>query len=125
MVSKFSNFPDELSENGELREYELSGSDCIRSMLRALILLFVETLPFMCPISLLLSLMYCLVRSHQCGFGTGLIIRMVSAKSGLHFATSVSLLVRNTFVISSKSQFIMMSPSSENATKLSSIMTTK
>ena len=27
MVSKFSNFPDELSENDELREYELSGSD--------------------------------------------------------------------------------------------------
>ena len=29
MVSKFSNFPDELSKNDELREYELSGSDCI------------------------------------------------------------------------------------------------
>ena len=29
MVSKFSNFPDELSENDELREYELSGFDCI------------------------------------------------------------------------------------------------
>ena len=28
MLSKFSNFPDELSENDELREYELSGSDC-------------------------------------------------------------------------------------------------
>ena len=28
MVSKFSNFPVELSENEELREYELSGSDC-------------------------------------------------------------------------------------------------
>ena len=28
MVSKFSNIPDELSENDELREYELSGSDC-------------------------------------------------------------------------------------------------
>ena len=28
MVSKFSNFPDELSENDELREFELSGSDC-------------------------------------------------------------------------------------------------
>ena len=28
IVSKFSNFPDELSENEELREYELSGSDC-------------------------------------------------------------------------------------------------
>ena len=27
MVSKFSNFPDELSENDELREYELGGSD--------------------------------------------------------------------------------------------------
>ena len=29
MLSKFSNFPDELSENDVLREYELSGSDCI------------------------------------------------------------------------------------------------
>ena len=29
MVSKFSNFPKEFSENDELREYELSGSDCI------------------------------------------------------------------------------------------------
>ena len=29
MVSKFSNFCDELSENDELREFELSGSDCI------------------------------------------------------------------------------------------------
>ena len=29
MVSKFSNFSDELSENDELREYGLSGSDCI------------------------------------------------------------------------------------------------
>ena len=28
MVSKFSNFPDKLSENDELREYELSGSHC-------------------------------------------------------------------------------------------------
>ena len=28
MVSKFSNFRDELSENGELREFKLSGSDC-------------------------------------------------------------------------------------------------
>ena len=28
MLSKFSNFPGELSENDELREYELSGSDC-------------------------------------------------------------------------------------------------
>ena len=28
MVSKFSNSPDELSENDELREFELSGSDC-------------------------------------------------------------------------------------------------
>ena len=27
MVSKFSNFPDELSKNDELREYELSGCD--------------------------------------------------------------------------------------------------
>ena len=31
MLSKFSNFPNELSENDELREYELSGSDCIYS----------------------------------------------------------------------------------------------
>ena len=31
MLSKFSNFPDELSENDELREYELSGSDCINN----------------------------------------------------------------------------------------------
>ena len=29
MVLNFSNFPDELSENDELREYELSGSDSI------------------------------------------------------------------------------------------------
>ena len=29
MVTKLSNFPDELSENDELREFELSGSDCI------------------------------------------------------------------------------------------------
>ena len=28
MVLKFSNFPDELSENDELREYELRWSDC-------------------------------------------------------------------------------------------------
>ena len=28
MLSKFSNFPNELSENDELREYELSRSDC-------------------------------------------------------------------------------------------------
>ena len=28
MVSKLSNFPDELSENDELREFELSRSDC-------------------------------------------------------------------------------------------------
>ena len=27
MISKFSNLPDELSKNDELREYELSGSD--------------------------------------------------------------------------------------------------
>ena len=27
-LSKFSNFPDELSENDELREYKLSRSDC-------------------------------------------------------------------------------------------------
>ena len=30
IVSKFSNFPDELSENDELREFELSGSDCTK-----------------------------------------------------------------------------------------------
>ena len=29
IVSKFSNFPDELSESDELREFKLSGSDCI------------------------------------------------------------------------------------------------
>ena len=29
MVSKLSNFPDELSENDELRKFELSGSDSI------------------------------------------------------------------------------------------------
>ena len=29
MLSKLSNFPDKLSENDELREYELSRSDCI------------------------------------------------------------------------------------------------
>ena len=28
MLSKFSNFPNELSKNDELREYELRGSDC-------------------------------------------------------------------------------------------------
>ena len=28
MVSKFSNSPDELSENDELREFELGGSHC-------------------------------------------------------------------------------------------------
>ena len=28
MFSKFLNFPDKLSENDELREYELNGSDC-------------------------------------------------------------------------------------------------
>ena len=27
-LSKFSNFPNELNENDELSEYELSGSDC-------------------------------------------------------------------------------------------------
>ena len=32
MLSKFSNFPDELSENDELREYELSRSDCTRTL---------------------------------------------------------------------------------------------
>ena len=29
MLLKFSNFSDELSENDELREFKLSGSDCI------------------------------------------------------------------------------------------------
>ena len=29
MLSKFSNFPDELKENDKLKENELSGSDCI------------------------------------------------------------------------------------------------
>ena len=29
MLSKFSNFPDELSESDESKEYELSGFDCI------------------------------------------------------------------------------------------------
>ena len=28
LLSKFPNFPDELSENDKLRGYELSGSDC-------------------------------------------------------------------------------------------------
>ena len=28
MLSKFSNFPDKLSKNDKLREYELSGSGC-------------------------------------------------------------------------------------------------
>ena len=28
MLLTCSNFPDELSENDELREFELSGSDC-------------------------------------------------------------------------------------------------
>ena len=32
MVSKFSNLPDELSENDEIREYELSESDCMGSI---------------------------------------------------------------------------------------------
>ena len=35
MVSKFSNFPDELRENNELREYELSGSDCVTKRFKA------------------------------------------------------------------------------------------
>ena len=30
-----SNFPDELSKNDELREYELSGSDCTRIRLNS------------------------------------------------------------------------------------------
>ena len=29
MLLTCSNFPDELSENDELREFELTGSDCI------------------------------------------------------------------------------------------------
>ena len=33
MLSKFSNFPDELSKNDELREYELNGSDCKISLM--------------------------------------------------------------------------------------------
>ena len=28
MLSKFSDFPNELSKNDELKEYELSESDC-------------------------------------------------------------------------------------------------
>ena len=32
MLLKFSNFPGKLSENDELREYELSGSDCTLSL---------------------------------------------------------------------------------------------
>ena len=28
ILSKFSNFPDELSKKDELREHKLSGSDC-------------------------------------------------------------------------------------------------
>ena len=38
MFSKFPNFPDELSENDELSEYELSGSDCIVLILFHLVL---------------------------------------------------------------------------------------
>ena len=38
MVSKFSNFPKQLHENDELKEYELSGSDRIRCFLMAFIL---------------------------------------------------------------------------------------
>ena len=40
MLSKFSNFPDELSENDELREYELSGSDSRQGNKIVIILLF-------------------------------------------------------------------------------------
>ena len=36
MVSKFSNFPDELSENDELREYEISESDSTQHYFRAI-----------------------------------------------------------------------------------------
>ena len=35
MLSKFSNFPNELSENDELREYELGGLTVISSYRRA------------------------------------------------------------------------------------------
>ena len=35
MVSKFSNSPDELNENDELREFELSGSDSNSSARRS------------------------------------------------------------------------------------------
>ena len=37
MVSKFLNFPDELSENDELRELELSRYDCSLISLNSLI----------------------------------------------------------------------------------------
>ena len=33
-VSQFSNFPDELSENDELREFELSRSDCTETVIK-------------------------------------------------------------------------------------------
>ena len=36
MLLKFPNFPDELSDNDELREFELSGSDCTCVQIRPL-----------------------------------------------------------------------------------------
>ena len=39
MLSKLSNFPDELSENDKLREYELSGSDRTDPVLSRLVYL--------------------------------------------------------------------------------------
>ena len=41
-LSKFLNFPGELSENDELREFELSGSD--RNMMVAMIMTGIVTL---------------------------------------------------------------------------------
>ena len=46
MLSKFSNSPDELSENDELREFELSGSDSIYAMLRMIILISIQCWSF-------------------------------------------------------------------------------
>ena len=42
MLSTLSNFIDELSENGELREYELSGSDCIISEILKTVKLLIQ-----------------------------------------------------------------------------------
>ena len=44
MLSKSSNFPDELSENDELSEYELSGSDCIEDQTRSSTKLYIFTI---------------------------------------------------------------------------------